>query len=984
MEDPWGNAWGEPSKPAALYGASTVSQPAWTAPATVSVGHDDSEADLATPSWSTGDDIKWAEPSAAQPSLWTQAEDVLAWGSNPYADIPIASTSTPELNLPPPEVVEDDRTSSTSHDSSPSTPVQIFRTESPSSAALSSPKSPVAGQQPSPPATPDVYGTFETGLAAEPDEVDPWSPAVATFDAEQSAWSSAEADTREEVEAKAVDEWEAAKREKEEREKRVPSEVVASILKECEELVKEVGPDDSVLAQGESNDDWRSGLDSVPGLGDFMNRLLPDTPPPFVPFKNSATAKEMVNAVRTTRNTVPAQMSPMSYFASSSKASMAWEATIKLKASPAPDSDIPAGWKVLEKRASLTQPVATEEKPKRGGLLSFLSRRSSTQPALSESKPSRPSTPVSEPRTSSAASDSRRSGDEAKPDSGAAPTKATSPVTSQLTSSSTPASVSPVVAVTPATTISPASPQEPVLPVVPDSPTAAPSAVSRFFNRFSRSKSSSPRNSMALSSDDIDFLSDLVPSASDDTEEDDPQLKALSRMLQSKPLEVSDKLPPPLAPPPKPASRPASVMSMNSPPLVGGPSRPPSLGSRQPSRVSFEGLDPIVPTRTPTPPAASTGQATVRATSPLASSSISPGFEALDAAFSMPSPPANSFPPAPQSVPIRSSASAIPALAPPPAPSKPLMPAVKLSSAASHVSPPTDGNLFALPPPPSSRSHTPALAAVTKPSALPPDPFDDDEFADFQGPSVPQSSLPITSGSFYDSSFSSASENQLYSTPERPLRPSQSVSQTSFDDFDDFISSPIRTPSPPPPPAKPSIPPSSSSRGMTASKSSPHVRKPSAADHLATLNLVERAAARAGQWPAPPSPLPEALPPPPPPRNDTIRPSSSLNVLDDDDLPLRPAKGGGSLTASTSSPIGIGLIPPPPMSSSLLRPISPPSGTSRPTPAPVGSLLDLSSFDSSPAVSTPTMPVLTPSTVQTTGNQKGGLSAQDLSFFEGL
>ncbi|KZT27807.1 hypothetical protein NEOLEDRAFT_1239968 [Neolentinus lepideus HHB14362 ss-1] len=963
MEDPWGNAWGEPGKPA-VYGTSTVSN--WTAPPATSTGHGDSEADLGAPSWSTGDDIKWAEPSTVQSFLWSQGEDALAWGSNPYADLPIGKADPTEHSLPSPVTPREDDESSISRASSPLTPVQTFGSECPQSAVLSQ-KSPITTQSPaaSPPATPDVFGTFETGLVADDQlgsgELDPWSPASGTFVAEQSAWSSAGVEKPEDDEGKQMDEWEAAKREKEEREKRVPPEVVAQILEECEKIVRDVGPDESVLLKTESSESWQSGLEGVPGLEALMKDLLPDNAPPFVPFKNSAIAKEMLNSVRMTRNARAAHISPMSYFTSSSKGSMVWEASVKLRASPAPDVDVPAGWKVLEKRASLTQPVTVEERPKKGGLLSFLSRRASAQPNPADLMPSRPSTPASEPRTSSSASDARRSTDNVKPDMSSTPGEVLPPITSPPASSSS--VLTPVVTrvTTPTlTAIISSTPKQPELPIVPDDqPTSAPSAVSRFFNRFSRTKSSSPRNSMALSSDDIDFLSDLVPSASDDHEDDDdPQLKALSKMLQSKPLDVPARLPPPLAPPPMPASRPPSVMSANRS-LSPVPTTQPSPGGlRQSGQAAFEELSPIAPVRTSTPPVASTSQFVARTTSPLSSSSYGLETEFFGKPFGLPP-----LPPPRETAPMSQVRSPIPILAPPPS--------------SSRASTPATSDLFTLPPPPSSQPYIPASIAATQPSSSIADPFDDDDFSDFHGPSVLQSSRPIAATSLYDSSFSSASDNQLYSTPERPLRPPHSVSHPNFDDFDDFVSSPIRSPSPPRPPAKPPVP-----TKLPASKSSPHIRKPSTIDHLATLNLVERAAARSGQWPAPPSPLPNALPPPPPPPppNGMIKPSLSLDILDEEDLPLKPPDNRSTLVASTSSPARVGLLPPPPVSTNILRPISPPSSFNRPKPAT--SLLNLSSFDSSPAITTPANPSPAPSV--TAANGKAGLSAQDLSFFEGL
>lgn len=85
-----------------------------------------------------------------------------------------------------------------------------------------------------------------------------------------------------------------------------------------------------------------------------------------------------------------------------------------------------------------------------------------------------------------------------------------------------------------------------------------------------------------------------------------------------------------------------------------------------------------------------------------------------------------------------------------------------------------------------------------------------------------------------------------------------------------------------------------------------HRRRGSRAEeHMHTLDLVERAAARPGRWPAPPSPLPEVITPPPPP---TSVPSSSagLDILDIGPAPApsnhqrQPSTSKGATTSSPS------------------------------------------------------------------------------------
>ena len=84
-----------------------------------------------------------------------------------------------------------------------------------------------------------------------------------------------------------------------------------------------------------------------------------------------------------------------------------------------------------------------------------------------------------------------------------------------------------------------------------------------------------------------------------------------------------------------------------------------------------------------------------------------------------------------------------------------------------------------------------------------------------------------------------------------------------------------------------------------------HRRRGSRAEeHMHTLGLVERAAARPGRWPAPPSPLPEVITPPPPP---TSIPSSNadLNLFDIGPAPApsnHQRQPSTSKDATTSSP----------------------------------------------------------------------------------
>jgi hypothetical protein len=272
---------------------------------------------------------------------------------------------------------------------------------------------------------------------------------------------------------------------------------------------------------------------------------------------------------------------------------------------------------------------------------------------------------------------------------------------------------------------------------------------------------------------------------------------------------------------------------------------------------------------------------------------------------------------------------------------------------------------FALPPP-SSRPQTPATTFPTPSSSSllsgaydvhsiprldpPSSVFDDDEFSDFHSPPSQNLHHPadLVSKPSPSSPFSLLDRSHLRNgNSSNPRTPPKT---TSFNDFDDFISSPFPSPTPPPPPSK------SSPMTQHSIRSTLHRRTGSLADHSTTHRDSH--------------PLPQSLPPPPV----TSYGSGQFDLLGD----LTPMKDGNTQTgkprsgfSSPAMPSSDGVsrftFPPPPRSTFMLPPPASSSG-SKPSATPARTLAN------------------SPPTVPSTGvaGGTGGLSAQDLLFFEGF
>ncbi len=659
--------------------------------------------------------------------------------------------------------------------------------------------------------------------------------------------------------------------------------------------------------------------------------------PPTVEFSKTFTSKRLAESLKLTRHASITRQSPFSRYASS-KGSTSWEASVKARPE-LQDDLVPAGWRMVSKEHEVPVSSADTRPKAGGGLLSFFGRRASTPPVVSDKSPT---SPVTKSATDSASSSPRPSTD----------TGRTSLSSIQASVPAVPSPLSPTTSV--ASSSSVATPTtlslQPVVMPPAREATPPPSAVSRFLNRFSRTKSAtSPRNSLALSSDDLEFLSDIVPSASDEHEDlmgyDSHEIKALTGMIGSSPLPT--KLPPPLAPPPRapppklPQKTAAPVNDLSlffdghrpepPPPLSAtsmNPSPAPSFGDSSPTQHGFP-------------------SAVSRSITPVVKPTPSPAMPPMSP-FTLPSPTLKNFAPG-----VNGSGNQY----------LKKVPTVIMSSTASR--PPSVSQLqsaFTLPPPPTSRERTPVLETapplvhINTPIPRPPPQssaslFDDDDFADFstttQSPPRQSSSKDTFPTSYVDNSFTSVSSDQsLFSSTSSTRSNSVQEVDDEFDDFDEFVSPPtLRTPSPPAPPAKTSLrhapPPKIDLSGGLALGSPAHsppiwqapppkIQKISrAAEHQRTLSLMETAASR--QWPlGPPSPLPPVLQPP---GGGAKKFALDIFGSSEDTMQEQQMKAMAALPASTASVMRF-------------------SGM---------------------------QPTTTSGKAQT-----GGLSAQDLSFFEGL
>ena len=286
-DDLWGNAWGSPDD------AKDEKKPVvWSTPEKTT-SDDPQEDDLSVPSWSsTGPSLRWEEPSTALSPLWSTGHHGTTarqdWSlDNPYGDIPLGDSSQAELP-------NDDSSNDLESDPTPPTAQSDDVPASPPSVELeleeevTSPRvlSPVTTPRPSPPPSPNAFGTFIAG--AEHSDVVPFPSERGSLGGQlyanewDSPWRSAPAVVDDESLQHSDDEWKSAKLRQLEMDRRVvsayslacfsynthsckPPELLSRILLHLEDFAKDAWPGVPDKAEPDWQRKWHSGLD-VDGL----------------------------------------------------------------------------------------------------------------------------------------------------------------------------------------------------------------------------------------------------------------------------------------------------------------------------------------------------------------------------------------------------------------------------------------------------------------------------------------------------------------------------------------------------------------------------------------------------------------------------------------------------------------------------------------------------------------------------------------------
>jgi hypothetical protein len=293
MDNPWGTSDSS---------AGSDIDP-WAQPKAFGAAHDDSEADLAIPSWSTSASMQWNDPPEAQGELWRPSGiDDAGWTSSTYDGITLGSSPTPPAELgrsPSPPAFEQ-----TAH-----SPIKDVPHESlPPSASYEPVSDEIYPASSQPPVvdyqhagttldSADVFGTFSG------DAVDDGALRSAPLSASQNTWSepndafsagnwgdewASHEDNSEDTDVPPIDEWEAAKLAKQRQDARVvrvghlrfgccltyasesdfltkPPEVLAALLRQCEEACQKIWPPSEPKGE-QSPDDAPRSLEDIPSL----------------------------------------------------------------------------------------------------------------------------------------------------------------------------------------------------------------------------------------------------------------------------------------------------------------------------------------------------------------------------------------------------------------------------------------------------------------------------------------------------------------------------------------------------------------------------------------------------------------------------------------------------------------------------------------------------------------------------------------------
>lgn len=220
MDELYGNAWGDSAD---IAGDLPLPRPSWTSP--VLTTHEQ-EADLAAPSWSTGTGVQWDEPSEEVHGLgWSTSPHDETWRTDSvYDDIPIQSSTSERrsdqvsvtsashsedidvTHEVEPEYQQESR--KTAH----STPHPDIPFASDLEAETLSPSSPSFSRS----SSPDGFGTFETAFEKDSNTI----PAALEDESWGSPWVGS-VKAEEPDKAHPVDEWEAARKRKEDLDRRI-------------------------------------------------------------------------------------------------------------------------------------------------------------------------------------------------------------------------------------------------------------------------------------------------------------------------------------------------------------------------------------------------------------------------------------------------------------------------------------------------------------------------------------------------------------------------------------------------------------------------------------------------------------------------------------------------------------------------------------------------------------------------------------------